>query len=244
MPNRRVGRWGRWTRTIAPLFPLLLLGACASPNRTVQIGPIDIRQEAAQQAMQAANQAVKRYPQAAESYLNRALANWNAVESPTQADADAILNDCDHALRLNSKLDKAYVLRGDVYALVQKQHDRAIANYSRAIQLNSNNLDARVGRANERVFLNDMSGAIADYTQVIQLEAPFEQQFMQPSGKLSNASKARVTVLFKTYESRGYAYLRANQRQPAIADFQKTLTLAKRAGYEMPQLEAELNKLR
>ncbi|NJM76181.1 MAG: tetratricopeptide repeat protein [Acaryochloridaceae cyanobacterium RU_4_10] len=45
----------------------------------------------------------------------------------------------------------------------------AIQDYTQAIQLNSHDADAYVGRGNVRSDLGDYRGAIQDYTQAIQL---------------------------------------------------------------------------
>ncbi len=77
----------------------------------------------------------------------------------------------------------------------------AIADYTRALSLDPNNLDLYYNRGISRAAIGDWPGAIADYTQVIRQD--------------SSSGDA--------YFNRGLVYAQSQQQQAAIADFTQAI---------------------
>jgi tetratricopeptide (TPR) repeat protein len=86
---------------------------------------------------------------------------------------------------------------------------RALADYTKAIAVDPNSVDAWMGRGDELFEAGNIAGALADFEQVVRLEPDH----------------------FRGYSSRGLAYERLGERDKAIADYRKALSLEPRAGY-------------
>ena len=82
--------------------------------------------------------------------------------------------------KANSNRAVALFEKGDI--------DGAIADYTRALELEPNDAAVFFGRGAARQKKNDLEGALADYTKAIELD---------PSHALAHASRGVVKVLLK-----------------------------------------------
>jgi tetratricopeptide (TPR) repeat protein len=98
--------------------------------------------------------------------------------------------------------DAAYLKRGNEY-FGKGDYDHAIADYSKAISLNPDNIDAYGGRGNTYSFKGDSDSAIADYSQAISLDPNY------------------ATGAY--YGNRAQEYLTKGDFAPALADFEQLL---------------------
>ena len=137
---------------------------------------------------------------------------------------DAALDDCNKLIELNPEYDEglAYNLRGCVYENLG-QYEKALADFNKALDLNSNNeivrdnrkrmlkklnldlstVDALLERAEQFKKNKEYARAIEDYTKVLELE-PNNQN---------------------AYFRRGGSYLDAKQYMAAVDDYNKLLVL-------------------
>ena len=95
--------------------------------------------------------------------------------------------------------EAAYNRRGNVYFLQLQEYDLAIADYSRAIKINSTYWKPYYNRGNVFVTLGNYEEAISDYNKAIALNPNFES----------------------AYNSRGICYLMLGEIEKAFADFAK-----------------------
>ncbi len=120
-----------------------------------------------------------------------------------------------------STLDQSivYFCRGNAYYR-KGDYDRAIADYTRAIQLKPNDAEAYYNRGNAYADKGDYDRAIADYERAIQLKPD----------------------LAEAYYNRGIAYKMRGEKEKAIADFKRFLELSKDP-YWRQQAEEQLKAL-
>jgi tetratricopeptide (TPR) repeat protein len=97
----------------------------------------------------------------------------------------------------------AYNNRGNTYARLNEQ-ERAIEDYSKAIELNPNFADAYNNRGSAYAGLNEHRRAIEDYNKAIELNPNYA----------------------KAYYNRGTAYYGLNEHEQAIEDYNKAIALS------------------
>ncbi|PXF60920.1 MAG: hypothetical protein C4B59_07075 [Candidatus Methanogaster sp.] len=97
---------------------------------------------------------------------------------------------------------EAYNNRGVAYARLN-QHERAIEDYDRAVELNPEDAEAYFNRGNAYARLNQNERAIEDYDRAVEL----------------NSEDAEA------YFNRGVAYARLNQNERAIEDYDRAVEL-------------------
>jgi len=86
---------------------------------------------------------------------------------------------------------------------------RALADYTKAIAVDPNSVDAWRGRGDELYEARNYAGALADFEQVVRLRPDH----------------------FRGYDLRGLTYEKLGERDKAIADFRKALSLEPQARY-------------
>jgi tetratricopeptide (TPR) repeat protein len=125
---------------------------------------------------------------------------------------DEAIENLTKSITLNGQNAKAYNARGVVYhdrAAARNREsdfDLAIADYTKAIELDKNYAGAYKNRAFAYRKKNDLESAIADYTKAIEIYPEFQD----------------------AYNGRGFAYSRRNKagdRSRAIADYRQALKL-------------------
>jgi tetratricopeptide (TPR) repeat protein len=77
-----------------------------------------------------------------------------------------------------SDLSRAYNNRGNAYYFVKKEYDRAIADYSEAIQLDPKNVVAYNNGGDAYYYVKrDYDQAITDYDKAIQLDPKYARAY-------------------------------------------------------------------
>ena len=133
-----------------------------------------------------------------------------------------------------------------VYFLAKQQQE--LQDLTASIQRNPNDAEAYADRANARMFLKDLQGAIADSDQVIRLKpndvkalltrSRFRQQAKDLPGALQDLNRAIEidTKNLMAYYSRASLYTVLKNHQAALSDYSQILTVN-------PQdLEAHINR--
>lgn len=139
---------------------------------------------------------IKKRPDA-YAFVLRATVRFNLKDGP-----GAIL-DCNEAIKLDGKLERAYALRGMNYCLM-RQPENALKDLTKAVELKQDNSGAYLFKALAELQLANSAAAIIDFTHVIELEKD-------------------TTVALLATGMRGQAYLAARQYDLAIADADKIL---------------------
>ncbi len=138
-----------------------------------------------------------------DAYLNRAAARSNLGNN------QGAMEDYTKLIQLNPDDVKAYNNRGFFYLQKLKDYDKAIADYNQAIRLNPNNYpDAYNGRGSALAAEKKLPAAIEDFNKAVNIKPDFAQ----------------------AYFNRAFAYVNLNERDKAIADFQKADTLCSQQG--------------
>jgi tetratricopeptide (TPR) repeat protein len=115
------------------------------------------------------------------------------------------IQDFDWAIKLDPKLASAFFHRGNAYAALG-QHERAIQDFDQAIKLDPNYDSAFNNRCLNRIAVGQLQEALVDCNQAL---------WLRPH-------RGRATTL----NVRGITYLKMNQLDAAIADFDAALALA------------------
>ncbi|MES2731452.1 MAG: tetratricopeptide repeat protein [Bacteroidota bacterium] len=117
------------------------------------------------------------------------------------------LKECNQKIKKNKKnntnIPELYLIRGNCY-LKLKDERKAQEEYTEAINIDRNFLDARLARAALHEKKNELANAIADYDAITQSIAPNDAAF--------HAKKATLKVS-------------AGNRKGAIADYEKAISL-------------------
>lgn len=101
-----------------------------------------------------------------------------------------------------AQLVDAYTNRGQEY-YIKQDYPRAIADFSKAIELDPQAILAHGNRANARSVTGETDGAIADYTRAIELDPGYTA----------------------AYTGRGLEYEKRGDKELAIADFKKAISV-------------------
>lgn len=109
----------------------------------------------------------------------------------------------DHALSLQSKLPRAYLLRGRANAALG-QTDAAIRDFTKVTQMEPTGVEAFMERASVRLGINDYPGVVADCGDAVKLDP-----------KLTNA-----------YTLRGMAYREMGNLPKSLEDFNRAVELS------------------
>jgi tetratricopeptide (TPR) repeat protein len=135
---------------------------------------------------------------------------------------------------------RAYVCRGNAYSELG-QLDKAVADYSRAIELDPKDALPWFDRGNAYAGLEQYDKAVTDYSQAIALEPKYVpawnnrgkaySKLGQPDKAISDYSRAIALYpkhAFPWY-NRGQEYSKLGQPDKAIADFSQAIKLAPKA---------------
>jgi len=139
---------------------------------------------------------IKKRPDAYALAL-RATVRFNLKDGP------GALLDCNEAIKLDGKLERAYALRGMHYCLT-RQPESALKDLTKAVELKQDDSSSYLFKALAELQLANSAAAIVDFTHTIELEKD-------------------TTVALLAMGMRGQAYLAARQYDLAIADADKIL---------------------
>ncbi len=170
-------------------------------------------------------------PASIRPLFDRALAYYR------QGDADSAIKVFDEVIRLQPTFARAYILRGSAYAL-RSEHEKALADFNRAIQIDSRNAAAYCDRADlEQHSLGRPQDALADYNRAIRLAPKFQRAYFNRAiCFLERHDYNRAIADFtrsiqlvpndlSAYGSRAYAYAKQGDRTRALADAKVAIKL-------------------
>lgn len=165
--------------------------------------------------------------QSAEEYLQQ---GQNKIEEKKYLSA---IRDLDQAILLDSNLTEAYYSRA-VAEMYENLTGNAITDYSKAIELNIDNIDqVYFERAYARSLERDLEGTLADYTYLIENASGeyAERSYMMRANIYGNIGEFELaetdyTSILENYPEdysllfqRGYARLQAKKYELALEDF-------------------------
>lgn len=115
------------------------------------------------------DKSIKANPNSAYAYLGRAEAHRMLHQF------EVSIEDCNHAMQINSEDPRVYLCRG-LGEAGQKQFDSAMRDYGEAIRRNPNFAVAYESRGNANIALQQYDRALEDFTQAIRVK-PKDAQF-------------------------------------------------------------------
>lgn len=130
-------------------------------------------------------------------------------ELAPNANEDAVIDDLNHAIAITPQADNLYFARGHAYA-GKKDYAHAVADYNKAISLSTDPAIYRSERADANLKWGKVDEAFAEMADLIRL-----------NGDGLNAAVMLPNLL----DQRGRMYEAAGQRDKAIADYRRILTL-------------------
>jgi tetratricopeptide (TPR) repeat protein len=115
-------------------------------------------------------------------------------------DTQGALNDLNQLIKLDPNSALAYMSRGVIKALHEKDYPGALADYDQALKLDPQNADIYGNRAFVKVMFRDFAGATADADQAIRLRSNYDKAYIlrgfvksqmnDYAGALADASRA------------------------------------------------------
>ncbi len=123
-------------------------------------------------AIQSFTEAIRRKPNFAEAYYQRALASYQPDErGEYEGKYEQAIADLTQVIKLQPKNSEAYYQRGYIQMNSGGNTQAVKRDFDQAIRLNPRNTEAYDQRAELRQNdLNDKRGAIADYTQILHIK--------------------------------------------------------------------------
>ncbi len=118
---------------------------------------------------------------------------------------DEAFEDASKAIKMNTTLSLPYWVRGSIYHMYKDDKKSALADFNKGIELENNNPNLYVARAQVKRSLNDDNGALKDLDSAINLDKNF-----------ANAYFLRGHVKFKLGDRKGSAldYIKASELEP------------------------------
>ncbi len=141
--------------------------------------------------------AIKYDPEYAAAYAGRSKAKWG------KGDAKGALADIDQAVKLSPDDPEVYATRGALKADIGDDYDGEMADFSRAIELDSKYVPAYLLRGMARDQHGDTEAAVADFNTVLTLDPRTASAYLE----------------------RGKAKLDSGDLDAAIADVSRSLEL-------------------
>jgi tetratricopeptide (TPR) repeat protein/MinD-like ATPase involved in chromosome partitioning or flagellar assembly len=169
----------------------------------------------------------------ADAYVGRGDVYWQ------RRDLTSALTAYNRAIELDPKLSEAYTKRGKVLA-GQGSPDKALADFNRAIELSRDDPNAFLWRGSAYSMLRNYDGAFEDFQKALRLNPDLTEVYIKRGDALLgrgrpgdnelaindyNQAIRQVTYDPKVYLNRANAYRNSGRRDPAIADYQKSLDL-------------------
>ena len=183
------------------------------------------------------NMARKDYTKAMEidsnctkAYIKRSKVYWQL------GDKDKALADVSLLIKINPEVPEAYIRRGFLYRNDFRDSEKALVDFFKAIELDSNNIDAYRDRAFTYYHLEEYENALADYNKVIEIDPEDALSYWRRgdiyrcTGEYDKALteyNRTIKMDFKysvVYNSRGLIYLIQGQYEKALKDFKKAIS--------------------
>lgn len=181
------------------------------------------------------DKAIALQPDLAAAYVGRGTVYWK------QFDYDRALENFNRAIELDPANAEAYHLRGVAHDGKQ-EWDKALADFNRAIELNPQLAGAFIGRGNINTERRKFDEAFADFNRAQEINPIQYEPYVNrcraylrrnAPGDIERAIPECNQALKlngyspDAYFHRGEAYARQGKRELAIADYQKSLDLAR-----------------
>ena len=138
-----------------------------------------------------------------ESAVDLAIEDFTKAIQLKEALIESGAENLDRVGRLKKELARTYVSRGTARYWKKNDPDKAITDYTKAIQLDPKSAEAHRDRGISHLSNGDVDDAIADYTKAIQLDPEFTA----------------------AYKDRAAAYLGNSDFDKAITDYTKAIQL-------------------
>jgi tetratricopeptide (TPR) repeat protein len=182
------------------------------------------------------NQAIQIDDTFAEAYGYRAWTKHKLYKKLTQPEIYSLFADAYRCLSLKPDLALGFFALGTAkYNL--KDYDGAIADYTKAIEIDANHAYAYNNRGVAKKNLKDYDGAIADYTKAIEIDVNYKEAYYalgiakknlkDYDGAIADYTKAiEIDVNYKeAYYARGIAKKNLKDYDGAIADYTKAIAI-------------------
>jgi tetratricopeptide (TPR) repeat protein len=147
------------------------------------------------------DEAIRLDPSSASAYIGRGYFRSN--------DKDLAIADFNEAIRLEPDKPDGFLARARLHDWTGEA-DRALADFSAALQRDSKSLPARVGRSSIFEKRRDYDGAIKEYDELIRLGLALD-------------GWQKKTVVTEAYQHRGVAYFKKDDFERAIADHDEAI---------------------
>jgi len=182
--------------------------------------------------------AIASYTQSLNMYKNPYTYLKRATSEMVKQDYNSALNDMNEAMRINPKLDKAYLGRG-ICRFELKDYENAEADLKQYIELDKTTPVAYNYLAGCRYMKQDFKGALENYKMVAKLDPNYQDIYTNMGmmkhylkdlkGAVEDYDKA-LTIEpdnFTAYNNRGGAKLTLGNMKGALEDFNKAIELSK-----------------
>ncbi len=146
------------------------------------------------------SRAIEIDPQFATAYLRRGEAEM----SPQIKDMRAALEDLERAVKISPEMALAHLSYGR--ALTAQRDNRAMSEFDKAISLNDRMLEAYSSRALLKQAQRDFNGAVADYSQAIEIARGAENVKSAEGAAGNNQAKESNPNLAGLLYNRGVAH--------------------------------------
>jgi len=168
-------------------------------------------------------------PRSKQSPLSSARAYYDRAGTHyTNHDYEAQLEDLDKAIELDPNMAQAYFMRGNLYASNLPKHrggyEKAIADYTRCLEIKPNDAGARWNRAMHSPDLGRPDEAIADWTTYLEGDTDFSLQGEGKTKSLAGAHFYRGRVyhwqkktIRKQYQTTPQHWLLTHKERERIA---------------------------
>ncbi len=183
------------------------------------------------------NMARKDYTKAMEidsnctmAYIKRSQVYWQL------GDNDKALADVSLLIKINPEVPEAYLRRGFLYRNNFRDSEKALVDFFKAIELDSNSINAYRSRAFTYYHLEEYENALADYNKVIEIdpEDAFSYwrrgdiyrctgEYDKALTEYNRSIKMDLKYYF-VYNSRGLIYFIQGQYEKALKDFKKAIS--------------------
>jgi tetratricopeptide (TPR) repeat protein len=157
------------------------------------------------------------------------------LEQYSQQDFERGLDYLERALA--AAPSQAYFFRGNIHVLSTAEYEAALADYTRALELNSGDYEAYINRGNTYYALGQYDAALADYNRALELkpgiaETYYDRAIAQRALQAYQAALSDFTRALElnagytqAYNGRGDTYYDMGEYSTALADYTRALEL-------------------
>jgi tetratricopeptide (TPR) repeat protein len=148
---------------------------------------------------------------------------WLAWQAHVRSGDDIVIRGCSQVIRRNKKAGWAYLHRGVAHE-DKREYDRAVADYSKAIELDPS-ADAYYYRGSVYRKKGDFDRALADFSEVIRLTPDPTQGILARGDNLGFQLYTGIHAPVAAISARGDTYLAKGDHERAKADYVRAIAL-------------------